>query len=159
MYDLETIKLIREYRNILKPIALHELVLTKYAYILCYYPMKDSKLDIYFKLDKNQRVGMLNRHILGVASKINVYQSIIKNIILIRNRLKHYKKYIKEEIDDDYTLINKEYWQKSYNNSQNEINKQYSLLLDIISEEINRRKDIKYIRRKKMEEIEQNLQN
>ena len=47
----ELIYKIRENKNILKPIPLHNNVLSKYALILTYYPMKNSKLEIYLKLD------------------------------------------------------------------------------------------------------------
>jgi len=136
----------------LSPIALHDNILSKYVMVLLYYPMKDSKANIYLKLNKNQRVGMLNRHILSVANKLDVYQVIIKELIELRDNYKKYKKY-KEKGD-----INN-FWTDHYKETEKELSRRYVKLLDIIIEEITRRENPKYLRKKKLKEIKNNLQN
>ena len=41
--NLNIFQIIKNNKDALYPIALHDVVLTKYAMILSYYPMKDSK--------------------------------------------------------------------------------------------------------------------
>lgn len=148
----EFIRVTREIKNTLKPISLHDSVLSKCATILIYYPMKESKLKIYLSLDEKKRVGMLTRYILGVASKIGVYQTIIKEIIDLKQDYKKYIKYAKQDTMDNF-------WKKRLEINQRELNKQFTMLLDIIIEEIDRRNDPKYLRKKKLNLINQNLQN
>ena len=79
----------------LKPISIHQNILIKYATILAYYPMKESKMEIFIKLDKKQKVGMLSRHIMGVASKLGIYQTLLKEIINLKQSHRTARKYIK----------------------------------------------------------------
>lgn len=152
--NFEIIKITREIKESLKPISLHDTILSKCSIILAYYPMKESKLEIYNNLDKRQRVGMLTRYILGVASKIGVYQSIIKEIVELKQNYKRYKYHLKNYKDDN------KFWEEQLYKNQIEMNKYLNLLLDSIIEEISRRNDPKYLRKKKLNEIEQkNLQN
>jgi len=143
----------------LKPISIHQNILIKYATILAYYPMKESKMEIFIKLDKKQKVGMLSRHIMGVASKLGIYQTLLKEIINLKQSHRTARKYIKpkpkkrtffkEDKRDDF-------WEKVYVDTQSKLNYHFLLLLDIIIEEINRRHNLKYLRKKKLEEILQN---
>ena len=149
---LDIDRLVRETKKILKPISLHDIILTKCALIFVYYPMKASKLKIFSTLDKKQKIGMLYRHILGVASKIGVYQTIIKEIVRLRQDHVKYKKYLFE-----YSHV--DYWAELYKRNEKELSKQYNMLLDIMIEELKRRHDPKYLRKKKLNEIKENLQN
>lgn len=143
--------LFRETKKVLKPVSLHDSILSKCALIFIYYPMKKSKFDIYLKLDKKQRVGMLYRHILGVASKLGVYQTVLKETIRLRQEHKKYKTYLETGKGS--------YWKSAYDRNELELNKQYNQLLDIMIEELTRRSDTKYLRKKKLKEIKENLQN
>jgi hypothetical protein len=147
--NVNIFRIVSENIDMLTPISLHNNYLSKYALILAYYPMKQSRYNIFIKLDKNQKVGMLNRHILGVARKLGVYQSIIKNIVKLRETLVRYKKYKNDNKKDDF-------WRKT-TYTENELTTHMNLLLDIILEEIGRRGNTKYIRRKKLQELEKNF--
>jgi len=147
--NLKNAILILETKKVLKPISLHDTILSKCALIFAYYPMKKSKLDIYLTLDKKQRVGMLYRHIVGVASKLGVYQTILREIIRLRQEHKKYKKYMDKE----------GFYKDIFTRNEMELSKRYNLLLDIMIEELTRRSDPKYLRKKKLKEIKENLQN
>jgi hypothetical protein len=159
--NLNIFRIIQENKKLLKPIALHDITLSKYATILGYYPMSQSKFNIFIKLDKNQRVGMLNRYILGVASKIGIHQCFLNQFNELRSSYKKYKKYNKKEKkffnftsskDDDF-------WINLYKKNQSEMNNQYYMLLNMILEELNKRNNPKYLRKRKLQEIKNNLQN
>ena len=94
---------------------------------------------------------MLNRHILSVASKLEVYDVILKSINQLRRSYRTSKKYMNGEHD--------KFWSENFTKNQIDFNKQMSQLLDIIIEEINRRNNVKYVRKKKLNEIKENLQN
>ncbi len=143
--------IIRENKILLKPISLHDMVLDRYALILGYYPMNESKFNIFINLDKHKKVGLLNRHILSVASKLGIYQVLLKEIINLRDNHKRYKKYINDLTND------KEYWIKSFDKNQSELSTRYRMLLDIIVEELTKRENPKYLRKKKLQEIKNNL--
>ena len=149
-------------KNILKPIALHDVILSKYALILGYYPMINKKYDIFISLDRYKRVGMLSRHILGVASKLGIYQVFLKEINSLKDTHRTCKKYVKQEKKNLFTFKNEKqdpFWQKRYEENKRELSKVYNMLLDIILEEINKRNNPKYLRKKKLQEIKSNLQN
>lgn len=146
-------KVVKENKILLKPISLHDMILNQYALILSHYPMKESKFNIFIQLDKHKRVGMLNRHILSVASKLGVYQVILKEIIKLRIDHNKYKKFINDSEE------HKEYWIKAFEKNQNELTTRYHMLLDIIGEEISKRNNPKYLRKKKLQEIKDNLQD
>lgn len=148
MNTLEHFKQLRDIEETLHPIALHDVVLSKCSLILVQFPMKKTKLDIYATLNKHQRVGMLFRHILGVASKLGIYTVILKNIKELRSNHKRYKSLGGSDGG---------FWEKRYKENNIELGKQYSILLDIIIEEISRREKPKYIRKKKLEKLK--LQN
>jgi len=128
--------IILQNKKLLKPISLHDNFLSKYALIYANYPMKESKYNIYLKLDKNKRLGMLNRHMLGVASKLGISQ------VFIRERVRAYKSYIKEYEDEKY-------WKDAYE-------KYHRNMVDLF-EEIKKRNDPKYLRNKKLKEIQKNI--
>ena len=152
MYNsLEAQRSIREIKAFLKPISLHDLPLTKCAFIVFYYPIKKSKLDIYLKLDNVQRVGMLNRYILGVASKLGIYQIFLRQFVGLKRENKRYKNYIKSGD------LEQQFWIEQYRINQIELSKMFNLLLDMMIEEINRRNNPKYLRKKKLDEIIKNL--
>ena len=151
MYNFFKIqKSIRETKEILKPIALHELLLTKCAFIITYYPFKESKLQIYSQLNKTQRAGMLNRYILGIASKLGIHQAFLRQIIGIKRQNKRFRNKINNVKE------RKEFWIDAYNSNQIELTKMFNLLLDMMIEEIDRRNNPKYLRKKKLNEIENN---
>jgi hypothetical protein len=50
----------------------------------------------------------------------------------------------------------KEFWIDAYNSNQIELTKMFNLLLDMMIEEIDRRNNPKYLRKKKLNEIENN---
>lgn len=150
---INNLKAIRDNKLLLKPISLHDMMLEKYAFVVSHYPMNESKFNIFIKLDKHEKVGMLNRHILSVASKLGVYQVILKEIIKLRSDHKKYKKFIDQSYSD------KEYWIKSFEKNEIELTTRYRMLLDIIGEEINKRENPKYLRKKKLQEIKDNLQD
>jgi len=157
---------IRNNKNILKPIALHDMILSKYALILGYYPMINKKYDVFISLDRYKRVGMLSRHILGVASKLGVYQVVLKEINSLKDTHRNCKKYLKQEKKNSnnlFTAFKQEkqdpFWQKRYEENKRELSKSYIMLLDMILEEINKRNNPKYLRKKKLQEIKSNLQN
>lgn len=151
-------RIVRENKLLLRPIALHDIILSKYALILGYYTMSQSKFDIFTKLDRKQRLGMLNRHILGVASKIGIHQCFLNQFNGLRKKHEKCKKYISK---DKFmtTSMPSNFWQKEYEENQSEMRRQYNMLLDMILEEIDRRKNPKYLRKKKLQEIKNNLQN
>jgi len=144
---LEISKSVGEIETILRPISLHEEMLIKCALILTFYPLRKSKLNIYLNLDKVQRVGMLNRHILGAASKLGIHQVFIRQIIGLKRTNKKYKQNILK-------TDNKQFWTTAYNTNQIELRKMFNLLLDMMIEELDRRSEPKYLRRKKLNEIE-----
>lgn len=156
--------ILRENKKLLNPIALYDTILGKYAMILGHYPMKESKYKIFSNLNRTERVGMLNRHILGVASKLGIYQTILKNIDELRLNHKKYKKYKNNTKKKSKKSLfsnseNDNFWQKKYIENQAKLTEQYNILLDIIIEEINKRNNPKYLRKKKLQEIKANLQN
>lgn len=151
--DFDIIKKTREIKEVLKPISLHDNVLSKCVLILIYYPMKESKIEIYTNLDKREKVGFLTRYILGVASKIGIYQTLIKEIVTLKQDYKKYKIYIMKYKNDN------KFWKECLERNQRDLTKQFSLLLDMMLEEITRRNEPKYLRKKKLEELKQNLQN
>lgn len=152
---------IRKNKDILKPIALHDIVLSKYALILGYYPMINKKYDVFISLDRYKRVGMLSRHILGVASKLGIYQVVLKEINSLKDTHRNCKKYLKKEKKNLSTFQERQdpFWQKRYEENKRELSKVYIMLLDMILEEINKRNNPKYLRKKKLQEIKSNLQN
>jgi hypothetical protein len=98
--NLNIYRINNENKKLLKPIALHDMILSKYATILGYYPMSQSKFNIFIS-----------------------------------------------------------FWQKRYEENKRELSKVYNMLLDMILEEINKRNNPKYLRKKKLQEIKNNLQN
>jgi hypothetical protein len=158
--NLNIFRITRENKNLLKPIALHDIFLSKYALILGYYPIPQSKFNIFIRLDRNQRLGMLNRYILGVASKIGIHQCFIDQFNELRLKHKKCKKYVKKEKKIfNFGDKDNDFWIKVHKENQSEMRKQYNMLLDMILEEINKRNNPKYLRKKKLQEIKNNLQN
>jgi len=155
--------IIRKNKILLNTISLHDFILSKYALVLGYYPMIKSKFDIFIKLDKRKKVGMLNRHILSAASKLGVYQTILKEIVVLRENNKRYKKFTIEEAASNSSIMsyfkkndNINYWQNAYNKNQIELKKMYTMLLDIMCEELQKRNNSKYLRKIKLQEIKNN---
>lgn len=136
----------KEIEIFLKPISLDDMVLSRYILILDKYPMKESKKKIYLSLDKKQRVGMLNRYLLSIASKLGIYESFISEIIYLKRNYKIYKKFS----NDDHNV---QYWNKKFNDVKIRLTYQYNMLLKIIIEEIDKREKIRYLRKIKMNNV------
>lgn len=147
----------KENKKLLKPISMHDMLLDDYATILTHYPMPQSKYEIYLKLDKKKRVGMLNRYILGIASKLGIYQSYLREINELRKDYRKYKKFSKNERKPIFLKImdnnDDNYWKKSLEECQLNLTKHYKMLFLMMFEEIVKRNNPKYLRRKKLEKI------
>lgn len=124
-------------------LPIHDLVVVKYALAISYFPLSDSKMKIYNKLNKKQKIGMLNRHILSICRKLDISQVLIKNAKDASDNYKRIRKY--EDVDDVWKTLIEKY--------RRDIDVGYNLLLDIIEEEINKLNNIKYLRKKKIEKI------
>jgi len=138
-------KFINKMTKVIYPISLHDDIVRKCVIILIEYPMKENKMKIFLELDKKEKVGMLNRHILSVASKIGIYDSFTNKVYRCIENNKRYKKYNKSQNDA--------YWKEAYDRNQIELSKYHRLLLDIMLEELHRRSSVKYLRNKKLKEI------
>lgn len=128
----------------MRPISLENRILSKCALILVYYPLNEKKLKIFNKLDQKGKVGLLNRHLLSVASKLKLSEALITEMSRSMNNYRSYKKY--NERNDDF-------WNRILEKNEIIFNKVYKLFLDSIIEEIDKRKNIKYLRNKKLNEI------
>jgi hypothetical protein len=128
--------------NEIRPISLENIILNKCATILVYYPFSDKKLKIFNKLNKKQKVGMLNRHLLSVANKLDINKPLIDGVSSCIRNNRRYKKY-----------QNDGYWNDLYNKNQDHFIRLYNIFINCLLDEINRRKNIKYLRNKKLEKI------
>lgn len=123
-------------------LPLHASVVNSYVLFISYFPFDDKKLKIYKKLGKGEKLGMLNRHVLSVAKKLGISD------VLLKNNHDHTQKYkIYKDHDGD------NFYKKIFENTTKEISKGYLLLIDIIIDEMRKRNNIKYLRKKKIDTI------
>jgi hypothetical protein len=134
-------------RKELGNLPIHETFIEKYLTVLLYYPLSESKLKIYSTLNKKGKLGMLNRHILSVARKLNISQVIIKLASESTQSYKKCKKYMKNDTDNDT------YWTERVQDYGRDIRQYYMIVIDMISEEITKISDVKYLRNKKLKKI------
>ncbi len=138
-------------RRIIGKLPIHETKIDEYVRVVSFYPFTESKEKVFITLNKKQKLGMLNRHILSVARKLNISQVIIKNAKTETLDYKKYLSFYKNEGDS--------YWKTFVIRSRDNIEMFYGIILKMIIEEIDRRLNPKYLRKKKLEEIKNNDDN
>lgn len=142
-------KIIVSNRKILGVLPIHEDKIQEYVLLVSYFPFTDTKEKVYLSLDnKRDRIGMLNRHILSVARKLDISQIIIKRAKESSINYNRYKNYGK-----DYENL---WWSDQVIKYRENIIYTYDLLLKMIFEENIKRRDVKYVRKKKLEELMKN---
>ena len=146
-YDRSEIFLI-QHNNLQKlgNLPIYDISSLKYALIISYFPLKDSKLKIYKKLNRKQKLGFLNRHILSVGRKLELPQILLKKAKGSSKSYKITKKYAKESEYDNF-------WKNSHKRDRNNIDEYYNIIMDIIIDEIKKYNNTKYSRKMKLEKI------
>lgn len=123
-------------------LPLHSNIVDSYVLFISYFPFDSKKLKIYKKLRKGEKLGMLNRHILSVAKKLDISDVLLKKI---HDHTQKYK--IFKDHNDSV------FYKNIIENTTKEISKGYLLLMEMIIEELKKRNDIKYLRKKKINNI------
>jgi len=148
-YELNKIK--QENRREMGVLPIHELIVEKYVILLSYYPFGDKKENIFKSLNKSQKMGMLNRKVLSVARELGISDLIIKKTKEITIDLAS----TKESAKSTSIFFKPDYYKEREKNLRYKLEEYYTLILDMIMEETTKRMDVKYLRKKKLEEITQ----
>jgi len=74
----ELSKIIYDNRREMGKLPIHELNVGNYVKLISYYPFNEEKEKIFKSLNKSQKMGMLNRHVLSVARKLGVSNILLK---------------------------------------------------------------------------------
>lgn len=148
-YDwLEAMSILRNNRQLIGKLPIHEMKIDHYVKVVSFYPFSESKEKIFLTLNKKEKMGMLNRHVLSVARKLDISQVIIRKA---KEETLSYKKSLSYYKDDGDV-----YWGNLAVKSRENIDMFYGVILDMIIDEMNRRLEPKYLRKKKLEEITNN---
>jgi hypothetical protein len=150
------LRIIYENEKELQPISLYAGHIEKYAKLIAFYPLPEKKYKIFCTLTKQTKLGLLNRHLLSVASKLGVSNVYIKHVNRLKIENKKYKNKIEEYKKFSRSTKELEEWKK-----RNEIEMISALymLFDMVFEETNKRLNITYRRKKKLEKIDENTSN
>jgi len=149
----ELSKILNENRREIGKLPTHELNVGAYVKLLSYYPFNEEKEKIFKSLNKSQKMGMLNRHVLSVARKLDISNILLKKAKDITIDLATSKKNAKTSSLSSYFKPN--YFKEQEEKYRHKLQEFYNIILDMIIEETIKRFDVKYMRKQKLEEITQ----
>ncbi len=145
-YELS--KIIHQNRAEVGGLPIHEFCVDKYITLVSFYPFGDKKEKVFKFLSKAQKMGMLNRHVLSVARQLGISNILIKKAKETTKNLASTK-----NNKNNLSYFNPTYYEEQEIKYRYKLEEYYTLILDIIIEEIECRKNIKYLRKKKLDEI------
>jgi len=148
-YELSKIK--HTNRNEIGDLPIHEVRVIKYVVLLSYYPFNEQKWKIFKSLSKNQKMGMLNRHVLSVARQLGVSDILLKKAKEITKDLASSTKRAKRTTIGN--ILKPNFYKEQEERYRRKLEEYYTLILDIIMEETSKRMNVKYLRKKKLDEI------
>lgn len=99
-------------------------------------------------------MGMLNRHVLSVACKLGISNILLKKAKYITIALATSKKNAKNT-NNLSSYFKPNYFKEQEQEYRYKLQEFYSIILDMIIEETLKRYNVKYMRKKKLEEIAQ----
>jgi len=154
-YELyEISEITHQNRNEIGTLPIYEPYVDKYVLLISYYSFNEQQEKIFKSLNKSQKLGMLNRHVLSVARQLNISNILIKMAKQTTKDLASINKNVKLGLD---------YYETHYKTQENNYRRKlvdfYTLILDMIMEETTKRMNVKYMRKKKLEEITQSSSN
>lgn len=149
---LDVYQVERANRKEMGDLPIHEFCYSKYVKFISLFPFNKKKEIIFKSLNPKQKLGMLNRHVLSVAKNLEISQIIIKKAkeesLEYRRCIENIEKYSKDD-----------FWVNYADNHRKKMEEYYQLILDMIIEEMIKRTDVKYMRKKKLKEILTNNDN
>ena len=126
-------------------LPIHENFYNRYVYVLTFFPFSEKKEKIFKSLDRKAKMGMLNRHILSVAREVGISQIIIKKA---KEETTDYKR-----CNENFRKYKDDFWKEYVEQHRSKIEEYYTLILGMIEEEIRKRSNVKYMRKKKLDKI------